>query len=163
MRPALSTFTRHVRTCRAWRAARFDEQGQAVVEFALLLPVLLLILFAILQFALSLNAANDQTNIASEVARYAVVNEDPGGTGKSLQEWGKEQAYTNYTTALNNEGKVCITFPSGKATVGEPVRVEVTSMTHWIPLLGKLGSTEVKGTAYMRLEAAPTSYSEGCA
>ncbi len=146
------------------RVRAADERGQALVEFALLLPVLALLLFAILQFALSLNAASNQTNIASEVARYAVVNENPGKT-KSLQAWGKEQAYTNYTNALNSEGKVCISFPSG-AEVGSPVKVEVTSITHWLPLLGKLGevgSTTVRGTAYMRLEAPPTSYSEGCA
>jgi hypothetical protein len=142
------------------RRAR-EESGQALLELALILPVVLLILFAILQFALSLNAASNQTNIANEVARYAVVNQDPGGA-KSLQEWGREQAYTNYTNALNSEGKVCITFPSG-AEVGDPVKVEVTSTTHWLPVLGALGeagSTKIRGTAYMRLEAAPTVYKE---
>jgi Flp pilus assembly protein TadG len=147
-----------------------DESGQALVEFALLLPVILLVMFAILQFGLSLNAANDQTNIASEVARYAIVNENPGENEAkkvSLQEWGKGQAYTNYTTALNSEGKVCIEFPTHKEEVGQPVEVKVTSVTHWIPFLGSLGqagSTTVTGTAVMRLEAKPNPaiFKAGC-
>jgi Flp pilus assembly protein TadG len=158
-----------VRQRRARRAAPpelRDERGQALVEFALLLPVLLLIIFAIVQFGLSFNAANDQTHIANEVARYATVNESPGGAEK-LAQWGKKQAYTNYTTALNSEGKVCIRFlktsDGHEREVGDPVEVEVTSTTKWLPLLNIGASTVIKGNAVMRLEAPPTSYGAECA
>jgi hypothetical protein len=41
--------------------------------------------------------------------------------------------------------------------------VEVTSTTHWIPILfSKELSTAIRGRAYMRLEAPPSTYSEGC-
>jgi Flp pilus assembly protein TadG len=160
--------TQHIETSRVRRLPglriRAGEQGQATVEFALLLPVLLLVLFGIVQFALALNAANDQTHIANEVARFAIVNENPAGKAETLARWGKKQAYTNYTTALNNEGKVCIRFPTKKAEIGEPVEVEVTSTTNWIPILNTgATSTTIKGTAVMRLEAPPTTYGEECA
>jgi Flp pilus assembly protein TadG len=65
-----------------------EEQGGALLEFALVLPILLAVVFGIAQFGLAFNSANDETHIANEVARYAVVNEDPSAKG-SLAEWGK--------------------------------------------------------------------------
>lgn len=173
MRLAISTFPVFFEPGPQRRARRAtppvlrDEHGQALVEFALLLPVLLLIIFAIVQFGLSFNAANDQTHIANEVARYAIVNENPAGATEKLAQWGKKQAYTNYTTALNSEGKVCIRFlktsEGHEREVGDPVEVEVTSTTKWIPLLNVGASTVIKGNAVMRLEAPPTSYGAECA
>jgi hypothetical protein len=59
---------------------------------------------------------------------------------------------------------VCIRFPTKKAEIGEPVEVEVTSTTNWIPILNTgATSTTIKGTAVMRLEAPPTTYGEECA
>jgi Flp pilus assembly protein TadG len=145
----------------AMRAARADERGAALVEFALVLPVLLLVLFGIIQFGLALNSANDQTHLANEVARYATVNENPGEAEKaSLQAWAKKQADQN---ARNNGVVICISFPNG-SEIGAPVKVEVTSIVKWLPVLklSKVGSTSVTGTAYMRLEAPPTTYGTGC-
>ena len=146
-----------------WRRAARAEEGQALVEFALILLPLLLVLFGIVQFGLAINSTNDETHIANEVARYAVVNENPGEGKETLQQWGKKQAYTNYNNTLNQEGKVCISFPNG-TEIGSPVRVEVTSTTNWLPILKlSAASTELKGVAYMRLEATPSKYEAGCA
>jgi Flp pilus assembly protein TadG len=149
--------TRAPRLALTARAA--GERGAALVEFALILPVALAILFGVAQFGLALNSENDQTHLANEVARYAVVNEDPGGS-ESLQAWAKKDADTNF---LKSSGTVCISFPNG-AEVGNPVKVEVTSTIKWLPILKlKAASTVVKGTAYMRLEAIPSTYKAGCA
>jgi Flp pilus assembly pilin Flp len=136
-----------------------DTQGAAMVEFALILPIVLVVLFGIAQFGLALNSASDETHVANEIARYATINEDPGGS-ESLQAWGLKQLDQN---ALKTGAKVCITFPTG-AEQGNPVRVEVVSTTSWLPIL-KLGvaTTSVTGTAYMRLERPPTAFSAGCA
>jgi Flp pilus assembly protein TadG len=45
--------------------------GQALVEFALVIPIFLLIIFAIIQFGLLLGAQNSLTNAVRETARYA--------------------------------------------------------------------------------------------
>jgi len=145
------------------RQAACAADGQALVEFALILLPLLVVLFGIVQFGLAINSTNDQTHVANEIARYAIVNENPVEGKESLQQWGKKQAYTNYTNALNTEGKVCISFPNGTEP-GSPVKVEVTSTTNWLPILGlSATSTELKGVAYMRLETSPTKYEAGCA
>lgn len=138
------------------------ESGQAMVEFVLVLPLVLLILFGIAQFALALNSANDETHVANLVARYAAVDENPA-TGVTLQAWGKKQLDQS---ALKGSAKVCISFPSGKAEIGQPLKVVVTSTVSWLPILKlkHVTTTEVVGTAYMRLEAPPTAavYKEGC-
>ncbi len=140
-----------VRTCAA------GERGAVFLEFVLVLPLVLALLFGVAEFGLAVNSQNDQTHLANEVARYAAVNEDPGG-GESLQAWGKKGADTNF---LKGSGTVCISFPNG-TQIGNPVKVEVTSTVKWLPIF-KLAATSVQSTAYMRLEALPTKYTAGCA
>ena len=135
------------------------QSGQATVEFALVLPLLLVFIFGIAQFGLSLNAASNQTSIASVVARYATVDENPGAG--TLQQWGKAKAAAE--SQLNGAAQVCIAFPNG-TEVGNPVEVTVKSTTNWLPILQLAAtSTEIKDTASMRLEAAPEKIAAGCA
>jgi Flp pilus assembly protein TadG len=140
------------------RARARQQQGQTAVELALLLPILLLLVFGIVQFGLALNSANDETHLANEVARYAAVNEDP--SPEALQKWAKGQADSK---ALSGQ-LVCISFPKGTSNVGDPVEVKVTGTMKWLPILKlKAASTVVEGKADMRLEAPPTTYKAGCA
>ena len=53
---------------------RAGEAGTAVVEFALIVPLLLLIVFGILDFGRALNYLNDSTQLARAGARWAIVN-----------------------------------------------------------------------------------------
>src|SRR4051794_27742312 len=54
-----------------------DERGVALVEFALVLPLILLLLFGMIDFGKAFNYWNDETHLANEAARYAVVNRNP--------------------------------------------------------------------------------------
>jgi Flp pilus assembly protein TadG len=135
-----------------------QERGQALPEFALVLPILLLVMFGIVEFGLALNSESDETHLANEVARYAIINENPGGA-EELQEWAKKQGDNNF---LTSSGKICISFPEG-AEAGKPVKVEATSTMSWLPILNlDAATTTLRGTAYMRLEASPTTYKAGC-
>jgi hypothetical protein len=141
------------------RVALVEHAGQALVEFALILPIVLVVLLGIGWFGLALNTENDETHLANEVARYAIVNENPGGGTEQLQNWAQKQGDSNF---LKTSGKVCISFPEG-AEAGKPVKVEATSTIGWLPLLKlKPASTTLHGTAYMRLETAPSNYKAGC-
>jgi Flp pilus assembly protein TadG len=59
-----------------------DEQGQTMVEFALALPVLLLILFAVIQFGIVYNNYVTLTDASRAGARKAITSrhsDDPEG------------------------------------------------------------------------------------
>jgi TadE-like protein len=149
------------------RASAKGQRGQTLVEFALLAPVLLLLIFGITQFGLALNSVNDETHLANEVARYAAVNYNPATGGQSLAAWVKGQADS---TILTSGGQICVSFPNGTSNPGDPVEVDVNETFNWQPLYGLsqlLGggipaSTPIAGKAIMRLEASPTVYSAGC-
>lgn len=59
----------------AGRLPRVKDRGAAVVEFALLLPLLLLLLFGIIDFGRALNAQITITQAAREGARLVALNQ----------------------------------------------------------------------------------------
>ena len=59
----------------------------AAVEFAFLLPLLVLLLFGFIQFGLALNTRIQATNAAREAARAAVVGVDDWDDVGGLQFW----------------------------------------------------------------------------
>jgi Flp pilus assembly protein TadG len=142
------------------RALVADECGQALSELALVLPILAVVVFVIAQFALAYNSKNDGTNIANELARYAIINENPGkAEGVTAQRWAAKQSDSAF---LTETAKVCVSFPEG-AEAGKPVKVEVKSSVKWLPIVHlKVASTSLTAKAYMRLETTPSAYTEGC-
>ena len=144
------------------------EQGASLVEFALILPVLALLLFSMLEFGKAFNYWIDETHLANEGARWAVVNKNPG-TG-SLQQYILDQATTSElrsggTGSMPNPAQVCISFPDGTSEVGDPVLVTVSATYNWLPIVGDVvgvGQATITGSSHMRLEALPTNYAAGC-
>ena len=144
------------------------DRGVALVEFALILPVLALMLFGMLDFGKAFNYWIDETHLANEGARWAVVDRNPGGG--SLQQYLVDQATTaelrnGGTASVANPAEVCISFPSGTSQVGDPVHVTVSATYNWLPIIGnRIGVTQttISGSSHMRLEAVPTNYSAGC-
>ena len=61
---------------RRHRVSRPSESGQDLVEFALLLPLLLLLLFGIIEFGIAVFSYNTTANVGREVARYGSVHPD---------------------------------------------------------------------------------------
>lgn len=152
----------HVRRLRHGR-----EAGVALVEFALVLPLLALFLFGMIEFGKAFNYWIDETHLANTGARFAVVNKNPGaGAGQTLQQYIAAQADSNElrnggTSSVATPIKVCITFPSG-GNVGNPVVVTTFVDYNWLPFIGTatgLTTKRVSGKATMRIEVAPTAYS----
>jgi Flp pilus assembly protein TadG len=143
-----------------------SEDGASLVEFALVLPVLVVLLFAMLDFGKAFNYWIDETHLANEGARWAVVDRNPGGG--SLQQYLVDQATTDElrnggTASVANPAQVCISFPSGTSNVGDPVLVTVSATYNWLPVIGLgVAQTTITGSSHMRLEAIPTNYAAGC-
>jgi TadE-like protein len=146
------------------------EDGQAMVEFALVLPVLLLVVMGILWFGRALNYSEDETHLANVAARYAAVNQVPSNAGsQTLGEWLRSQADSEELRKGKGDvqglPQVCIRYPNeGKTEVGNPVEISMSSTFKWLPLL-KVGTTSmIKESATMRIEVPPTGffYAAGC-
>lgn len=139
------------------------ERGVAAVEFALLVPVLLLIVLGIGDVGLAINTTNNETQLANQGARLAVVDSNPGYPAVSLQEYIKSQGATG---PVQHDAEVCIGFPKTSKNIGDPVEVTVSIDFGWpvpsLPLIGALPSKTITGKAVMRLEQTPTAYDEGC-
>lgn len=58
----------------AFRALRRNRDGSVVVEFALIGPALLAMLFGVLQFGIGMQNYNALRSISADVARYAVID-----------------------------------------------------------------------------------------
>ena len=61
---------------RVTRALRRDDRGMALVEFALVMPALMLVLVGCLDFGRALNAYVIVANASREGARYAMLHPD---------------------------------------------------------------------------------------
>jgi len=151
-----------------------DERGQALVEFALVIPILLLVLLAVLQFGKAINYWNDATHITAEGARYAAVNRKPNpASALSLQAQLLAQAdatelRSGGSASLPAGAQVCVEYPNNTSAVGDPVLVRMRFTYHWMPFISKflpskVANTTIQSTAVMRLEAPPTTYVAGCA
>jgi Flp pilus assembly protein TadG len=104
------------RWCRRRNPA--DESGQAMAEFALILPVLCLVLFGILQFGLMFFNYIDLTSAVREGARKAsVLREDANGVAEA------EAAIAN-ATAVVNDDDVDISIDSQPWTQGQDIEIE---------------------------------------
>jgi Flp pilus assembly protein TadG len=138
-----------------------DERGVAVVEFALILPVLLGIVLGIIQFGTAFNYWNDLNQVAADGARYAAVNKVP--SGGTLTSFVQGQADTG---ELRNGASVCVQFISAatgqpvlesQAQVGDSVKI-TASYPFRFANIGPLSAMAptIRGNATMRLEQMPT-------
>jgi Flp pilus assembly pilin Flp len=64
-----------------------QQDGAAAVEFALLLPLLVLLLFGLIQFGIAFNTRIQATNAAREAARAAVIGIDNWDDVGGLEFW----------------------------------------------------------------------------
>jgi Flp pilus assembly protein TadG len=155
------------------------EKGQALVEFALILPLVLLILLGLVDFGRAMNYYNDMTQLAAEGARSAAVNHNPDGTVPAtpftqlIQQQIKNQASSN-EIKNNPSFRVCLGVPSSDpkivdstkvpASVGAPVMVTASMPFNLIPFIGNkigIGTITLTGKTTMRAEVLPT-YTAGC-
>ena len=147
--------------------ARPRERGQAMVEFAIIAPLFIMLVAGIIQFGVVLNFWLDMQRIANQGARWAVVNQypmssgttclrttnPPGSCPETLQEYLGSQPVSGGLTPC-----VDITLPVG-AKVGEPVTVRLESTFTLVPIV-KVGTINLGADATMRQEWAASQYSE---
>ncbi len=138
-----------------------------MVEFAIVLPVLLLIILGILYFGRFEDYANQSTQLAEEGARWAAVNFDPPGT-QTLQQYILAQAQPELANGSSDVTKAQVfvyqptTVPAQTWKVSQQVRVCVVFKMTFPTPVGTPATTVTK-SATMMLEqvAASNPYSAG--
>ena len=100
---------------------RRSESGASAVEFALLLPLLMMVLFGIIEFGFALYRQAILTNASREGARLGIVQSIPAITNAQI-----DAAIDNYLTSAGiPPGNVARTIVAGGVT-GTPVQVTLT-------------------------------------
>jgi hypothetical protein len=144
------------------------ERGAALVEFVLILPLLLVLLFGILDFGRAINYWIDSTHLANAAARWAVVNTNPG-PGGSIEDSMRQQADSNElrnggSTSVPNPIQVILCLPDGTSKVGDPVQADASVDYNWLSFLGlDAATTTLSASATMRIENDPTTDPDGAA
>jgi Flp pilus assembly protein TadG len=110
---------------------RRSESGASAVEFALLLPLLMMILFGIIEFGFALYRQAILTNASREGARLGIVQSIPAITNGQI-----DAAIDTYLTSAGiPPGNVARTIVAGGVT-GTPVTVTLTLPYTFVSLPG---------------------------
>jgi len=134
-----------------------NESGQSVVELAIVMPLIVLIILALVDFGRALNMYLAAEHAASDGARLAAVDYVPasGTLAQYLQQnliSGELQTGSGTTAGAQGAAKVCISFPNGTNKRGDPITVVFFDDYRWIPGGFIPGSARIAGAATMRLE-----------
>ena len=146
------------------------EEGQTLVEFALILPLLLMVVLGIVDLGKAFGYKNDLTNLANQAARAAAVNKCPGPSAcTSIENWIRNQAPSGELkngggsitgTGLQAGSAITFTFTdpgTPNYCVGAPVKATVKVHYNWLNFLRLRGvlpslGTDITGSATVRLE-----------
>jgi Flp pilus assembly protein TadG len=132
------------------RLLRKKRRGAAAVEFAIVLPVFVLLVFGMIEYGRMVMVQQVITNASREGARLAVLD---GATASSVQ-----SAVTTYLTNAQISGGTCTISPANpsSAASGDPVTVTVSipfSSVSWLPSPMYLGGKTLSASTVMRRES----------
>lgn len=145
-----SSLTRHDwKLHKLFRSFRIYRRGAAVVEFAIVAPVLLLLVFGMIEYGRLVMVQQVITNATREGARRAVLD---GATTA-----GVTTIVNDFLAASRVSGAVVTVTPNppSSAAFGDPVTVSVQvpfSQVSWLPTPMFLSSTTLSATTVMRRE-----------
>lgn len=129
-------------------ARRRDDDGAVAVEFALIFPLLCVIVFAIIQYGMYFWAMQGGSAAAREAARKAAVGQPVACDAF------RTEVSTNVDAIATNTPTITRTFDSATAVVGEDVEVTVTfqSMDFGFPFVPFINNGVVDQSATARLD-----------
>jgi TadE-like protein len=141
-------------------AERSRERGQALVEFALIVPLFLLLVVGVVQFGVGLNYWLDLNRLANQGARWAVVNCQPASAGvcrtkNTPQTDHIELAIAEQRTSGGNLPTVKVCYETTR-NVGQPLTAYLQSEFGFKQILN-LPSITLNARATMRIEQPLTS------
>jgi Flp pilus assembly protein TadG len=138
------------------RSADRNQKGASAVEFAIIAPVFISLLFAIVEFGLIIYTKGMLANATREGARYGVVFCNPRRTVTEIKT--VVQNFLNQVN-LTSTAAVSVTYPDGNNNPGSRLRVEVNYTYHYFVLpsnvthfIGRMSDLNLTASADMRME-----------
>lgn len=139
-----------------------SQSGQAAVEYALVLPLVLLFVVLMVQLAFVFQFWIDTTHLASSGARYATVNHVPNSQTLANYLAGKADVKPAAAGEINSFKpqdplQVCYRVGANGLKVGEPITIQVSDRYQFGSLLRGVGLSglTVRSSATERLESVP--------
>lgn len=135
------------------KAKKRDFRGQAIVEFAIVLPILLMVMVGILEFGRMVFIYSAVTNASRNAVRYAsaVGLEDTGNYHKYLYCDGIRQTAINSAFLLRpSQVTITITYDDGPATKNNVGSCNVTGGEANVPITSGRDRVNVTVSAQYR-------------
>ncbi|MCA9173296.1 MAG: pilus assembly protein [Planctomycetales bacterium] len=137
-----------VHSLRRTRSSRSERRGTAAVEFALVAPILLLVVMATVEFGRGMLVKQVLTNASRVAAREASL---PNSTSAEVT-----TSATNYALSSGVSGVTVTVDPSPTvATAGDSITVSVSvnfDDVSWLPSAWFLGGVNLQASSVMRKE-----------
>ena len=102
-----------------------NRKGQALVEFVLILPVFILILFAVIDFGIILSKKNELENISIDVVSMVKNNKDINEINSMYSGVDIEKSEESDYTKILISSKVNVMTPGLNLILGNPYKIEV--------------------------------------
>jgi Flp pilus assembly protein TadG len=125
------------------------ERGQATIEFALAIPLVLLLVGGVMDLSRAVFEVNTLAYAARDAARYAVVHghdsDEPTGPPPDSDDAVKQRAAS---AAIGVQGLLTtVVWPDGSNVRGSRVTVSMTSRFYPMPMLNTALSITLRGTS----------------
>jgi Flp pilus assembly protein TadG len=144
---------------------RSKSRGQGLVEFALVLPLFLLLVFGIMDLGLAVFSYNSITNAAREGARLAIVNQDGTNVSAKAKSQARVAGAPTVTVAYyqaNADGTpdTTTTCPIGASSyIGVGCLAVVTFTGSYTPITPVIGRVLFKnGVTFTAKSILPVEY-----
>jgi Flp pilus assembly protein TadG len=151
--------TKMRRIIRRMRGMR-SERGAALVEFALVVPLLMMMMCATIDFGLTVYTLNNLTAAAREGGRFAAVQDPTAWSNGNAVSWTNLRVY-NYIKGMNNgltQAQVQALISVAKDPTTQIITVQITGYPYkpFTPLSTLLGLQTIylNRTAIFRWEMA---------
>ncbi len=147
----------HARNTRRRPLRRRSESGAVAVEFAFILPILLILVLGIIQYGMYFYARQGGSDVARDAARRAAVGEPAGCTAFKAM----VRDNINQVTGTGSSATVTRTYTKANPAlvqVGDTVTVTVsfTSFDLNVPMVPMVQDGVVATTVKSRVEFVPT-------
>ena len=135
---------------------RKNRQGAAVVEFALVVPIFILLVFGMVEFGRAVMVQQVLVNASREGARHAVLDGSTLTEIESRIEGYLAPSMINGATIAYEVNGAIVTDP-GIAQFGDAVTVRISvpfDNVSWLPVPRYIGGTTLSASSIMRRETS---------